>query len=83
MTPIGHALLAFVARFFRSRVSLQLEIVALRHQLTLSQRSSRRPRVRPSDRILLAWLSRGWSRWREALVFDLGNGGRCQAHQVK
>jgi hypothetical protein len=62
-------LLAFVASFFRSRVSLQLEIVALRHQLTLYQRSIRRPRVRPSDRILWSWLSRGWARWREVLVF--------------
>ena len=31
MTPIGRALLAFVACLFRSRMSLQLEIVALRH----------------------------------------------------
>jgi len=37
MPPIVRALLAFVASFFRSRVSLQLEIVALRHQLTLYQ----------------------------------------------
>jgi hypothetical protein len=39
MTPIVHALRAFAASFFRSRVSLQLEIVALRHQLTFYQRS--------------------------------------------
>ena len=69
MPPIVRALLAFVASFFRSRVSLQLEIVALRHQLTLYSRSIRRPHVRPSDRILWAWLSRGWARWREVLVF--------------
>ena len=52
MTPIGRALLAFVTSFFRSRISLQLEIVVLRHQLTLYHRSSRRPCVRPSDLIL-------------------------------
>ena len=29
----------------------------------------RRPHVRPSDRILWSWLSRGWARWKEVLVF--------------
>ena len=43
MKPVSRALLAFLAGFFRSRMSLQLEIVALRHQLTLYQRSIRRP----------------------------------------
>jgi len=69
MTLIGRALLAFVANFFRSRVSLQLEIVVLRHQLTLYRRASRRPRVRRSDRIFWSWLARHWSRWQEVLVF--------------
>ena len=69
MTPIVRALLACVASVFRSRVSLQLEIVALRHQLALCQRSIRRPHVRPGDRILWSGLSRGWSRWRGVLVF--------------
>jgi hypothetical protein len=31
MVPVVLALLAFVASFFRSRLSLQLETVALRH----------------------------------------------------
>jgi len=53
----------------QSRMSLQVEIAALRHQLTVYKRSVRRPRVRPSDRILWAWLARYWDRWREALVF--------------
>ncbi|MEI8190787.1 MAG: hypothetical protein WCI75_13825 [candidate division NC10 bacterium] len=57
MTPIVRALLASAVSLVRSRVPLQVEIVALRHQLTLSQRSSRRPHVRPSDRILWSWLS--------------------------
>jgi len=69
MMPIGRALLAFVTSLFRSRVSLQVEIVALRHQLTVYERSIRRPRVRRSDRIFWAWLARHWARWREALVF--------------
>lgn len=69
MRPIVRALLAFVTSFFRSRVSLQLEILALRHQLELYHRSRRRPHVQPGDRILWSWLSRGWARWREVLVF--------------
>ena len=69
MTPIVRALLAFVVSLVRSRVSLQLEIVALRHQLALYQRSIRRPQVRLTDRIFWSWLSRGWSRWREVLIF--------------
>jgi len=69
MTPIVRALLAFVTSLFRSRVSLQVEIVSLRHQLTVYERSIRRPRVRRSDRIFWSWLARHWARWREVLVF--------------
>ena len=69
MTPLVRALLAFATRFFRSHVSLQVEIVALRHQLTVYERLIRRPRVRRSDRIFWAWLARHWARWREVLVF--------------
>ena len=48
---------------------MQIEILALRHQLGVYQRSAKRPPVRPADRILWSWLSRHWSRWREVLVF--------------
>ena len=69
MTPIIRALLAFAVNPVRSRVSVQLEVLALRHQLTLSHRSIRRPQVRPGDRILWSWLARHWARWRDVLVF--------------
>jgi len=46
---------------------MQIEILALRHQLGVYQRSVKRPCVRPTDRILWAWLSRIWSGWRDAL----------------
>jgi putative transposase len=69
MASIVRALLAFAVSLFRSRLSLQLELLALRHQLTLYRRSIRRPQVRPLDRLVWSWLSRGWSRWREVLVF--------------
>ena len=69
MTPIARALLVFIASRVRSRVSLQSEILVLRHQLAVYHRPIRRPRVRSSDRILWSWLVRVWARWREVLVF--------------
>jgi hypothetical protein len=68
MTPIFAALLAFLGASLRSRASMQLEILALRHQLAICQRSLKRPRLRPADRLLWAWLDRLWPRWRKALV---------------
>lgn len=38
MKSLACALIALVSTAFRSHVSLQLEIVALRHQLTVYQR---------------------------------------------
>ncbi|MBD3236690.1 MAG: transposase [Candidatus Eisenbacteria bacterium] len=61
-------LLGVITGMFRSRASLQIENMALRHQLGVYHRTCRRPRVRPRDRIFWSWLSRIWSDWREALV---------------
>jgi len=69
MKPIVCALLLLVSTVIRSRLSLQLEIVALRHQLAVYQRTAKRPQIGSGDRILWSWLSRRWSGWREALVF--------------
>ena len=53
----------------RSRVVLQLEVLALRHQLQVLQRSRpRRLRLARADRWLWVWLSRVWNEWRAALV---------------
>jgi len=62
---------AFLAAFtvsFRSRAALQLEVLALRHQLGVLQRSMKRPKLTSSDRLLWAWLSSVWPAWRSALV---------------
>jgi len=48
---------------------MQLEILALRHQLAVCRRSVKRPSIKPADRILWAWLSRIWSGWERVLVF--------------
>src|SRR3954454_18345601 len=62
------ALFAFLAGSFHSRAALQIEILALRHQLTVLQRSVTRPRLSATDRWLWTWLFRIWSEWRAALV---------------
>ena len=55
------ALLQMLRASVRLRAALQLEIMALRHQLHALQRS-RRPRlsITRADRALWAWLSRVW-----------------------
>jgi transposase InsO family protein len=58
-----------MAALFRSRLSLHLEHLALRHQLAVYQRSVPRPRLRATDRLCWAWLSRLWSGWQQALAF--------------
>jgi transposase InsO family protein len=53
----------------RSRVALQLEILALRHQLQVLERSRpRRVRFTRSDRLLWVWISHVWRAWRTAVV---------------
>jgi putative transposase len=69
MRAVVYAFLSMLGTLFRSRLSSQVEIVALRHQLSVYQRSVRRPLLRPADRVLWSWLSRHWASWREALVF--------------
>jgi putative transposase len=69
MLPVISALLAFVAGLFRSRASLCLEHLALRHQLAVYQQTVDRPRLRSTDRMLWAWLAQLWPSWRDALAF--------------
>ena len=53
---------------FRSRCDLVLENVALRQQLAVYVRQSRRPKLRDRDRRFWSLLARTWSGWRSALV---------------
>src|SRR5712691_6821282 len=69
MLPVLISVLAVLRGVVRSRVALHLEVLALRHQLQVLQRSRpRRVRLATADRWLLAGLSRSWSGWRTALV---------------
>ena len=54
--------------YFRTQSDIQLEILALRHQLGVLQRKSPKPKLKPADRGLWVWLSRRWARWRSALL---------------
>jgi putative transposase len=48
---------------------MQIEILALRHQLAMLQRrTNKRPSLRTVDRLLWVVLSRVWAQWRSALV---------------
>jgi putative transposase len=69
MHPILAALLTFLTTLPRSHLALQLEIVALRHQVAVYQRSVSRPRLHATDRLLWVWLSRWWPGWQQALEF--------------
>ena len=53
----------------RTRTALQLEILALRHQINVLRRSQRgRIRLNSGDRFLWAWVLRRWSGWRSVLL---------------
>jgi hypothetical protein len=63
-----HLLAAVALAGFKSRAALQLENLALRHQLGVLHRSVKKPRLTSPDRLLWAWLCGVWNGWRSALV---------------
>jgi len=61
--------LATLSSIFRSRAALELENLALRHQIGILQRSARkRPKLTPGDRMFWVGLFRIWRDWRSALA---------------
>jgi putative transposase len=54
--------------YFRTHSNLQMEVLALRHQITVLQRKTPKPKLNSADRCLWVWLSFFWSRWRSAIV---------------
>src|SRR5512135_2587107 len=53
----------------RSRASLELELIALRHQVTVLQRQRPgQPRLFSADRLLWVWLYRIWPQVLDAMV---------------
>ena len=63
-----HVLAAAASAAFRSRATLHLENLALRHQLGVLRRSVKRPKLTSADRLLWAWLNKVWNDWRSSLV---------------
>jgi hypothetical protein len=64
-------LVALVVAFFasfRNHAALQLEILALRHQLSVLQRSVKRPKMKTADRFLWAWSAAVWEDWQPSFV---------------
>jgi len=62
-------LITLLRSAFRSRAAVELENLALRHQVNVLKRSVKhRPKVTPADRLLWLILSRVWSDWRSALA---------------
>ena len=69
MISVLLSLLLTLRTWVRSRAALQIEVLALRHQLQVLHRSRpRRLRLAKADRWLWALLSRIWAGWRTALV---------------
>src|SRR5260370_21011344 len=66
-TAVISALLASGMSVFRTRAALQLEILALRHQLAIMQPSVKKPKLNRFDRFLWAWFFGAWAEWRSAL----------------
>jgi hypothetical protein len=67
-TPIFlTAFLASVRSIFQSRAALELENLALRHQIAVLRRSAaKRLKLTTADRLLWICLSRLWHDWRSA-----------------
>ena len=63
------ALFVTLRSILRSRVDLQVENLALRHQIGVLQRSvKKRPKLTSMDRLFWVALPRLWRGWRSTLV---------------
>jgi len=68
MPALFIALFAALRCTVPSRLDLEAEVLALRHQLAVLQRQApRRLRLGRADRFLWVVLSRGWPNWRHAV----------------
>src|SRR5260370_29984210 len=69
MKAVLSSFLFMLRSCFRTRANMQIEILALRHQLAVLQaRPRKRPSLGSADRMLWIMLSRLWAQWRSALV---------------
>src|SRR5215831_5222921 len=70
MLDLIFVLFSALFRSFCNQAAIQAEIIALRHQLVVLQRTqqTKRPILHRIDRCLWVWLSQLWSGWRSALI---------------
>jgi putative transposase len=68
MIHLVYALLTTARSSLRSRRELALENLALRQQLAIVQRKTKRPRLTNADRAFWVALSRLWPDWHNALI---------------
>ena len=68
MWQVLNIMVALLSAPFRSRVSQELEILALRQQLAVLSRHQSRLKLSREDRLFWVWLSRVWPQWRGCLV---------------
>ena len=62
------AVFSTLCSIFRARAALELEHLALRHQIGVLKRSARkRPKLTAADRLLWVFVSQVWCDWRAAL----------------
>src|SRR5215813_1129529 len=66
--PLFSAFFLLIRCLIMPRVALATEILALRQQLIVLNRSVKRPQLRDRDRFFWAMLSKLWKDWREVLV---------------
>jgi len=64
--PVFAALIASLSGWFRSRAALQLEVLALRHQIGVLQPSVKGPKLSTADRLLWVWIMTVWQEWKSA-----------------
>jgi transposase InsO family protein len=68
MKTVFCVLLHALRSCFQTRLALQAENLALRHQITVLQRGRKRLPLNAADRFLWVCLSRLWAGWRSALA---------------
>ena len=79
------ALFTWLGSFVRSRHDLGLEIVALRQQLIVLKRRTKRTGLCHSDRLFWVTLRRLWPNWSKPLLIvkpDTHKRGPKQAHKL-
>jgi hypothetical protein len=84
MISILSALVSLLSFRFRGRASLELELIALRHQVTVLRRQRpSRPKLFRADRLLWLWLYRIWPQALHVMVLVKPSSSRCRLRSAR